>query len=251
MSLRLHVAEALPWLDSEDRVRAPANGLLLLAPDAKELLRTQPGRLAHWRFGVLREGVAPGPWARPILVGSDDGVGIRCFSVGDDAPDLFEIVKPVLGDILDCLKGAFGNPIWLIRTSPRAPPSRRAAERAPSEVRLRDGSLVPAWSTETPALNAVAVPAPLTRLFLESCWTSVDGVLGGISLDGAEQGATREVAHTRGNLAAADFGRVQAAFETTLLFENLGFEVLTRGSFAAAQELLRQHGWWDGLVIDV
>lgn len=249
MSLRLHIAEALPWLDSQGMVRAPTEGLLLLAPDARELLRSRPGSLAQWRFGVLREGVTPGPWARPILVGGNNGVGVPCFSVGDGAPDLFDVVKPVLSDMLECLIEAYGNPIWLIRTPPRVPPSRRSSQRPLSEVRLRDGSLVPAWATETPALDAVAVPAMLTRMFIESCWSSVDGVLGGVSL--VSEGDAREAALRRGRLTAGDLAGVQAAFETTLLFENLGFEVLTRGSFESAQGLFHEHGWWDGLALDV
>ena len=108
--LRLHIAQAMPWVDSQGQIRSPYEGVSLLEARAAQFVEQGLDGLAGWRIGVLSDDEPPPQWAKPILVGEGSlETSVTCYTLGERAREYVEHLKPFLHDFLVWLRARYGS----------------------------------------------------------------------------------------------------------------------------------------------
>jgi hypothetical protein len=249
--LRLHIAQAMPWVDSQGQIRSPYEGVSLLEARAAQFVEQGLDGLAGWRIGVLSDDEPPPQWAKPILVGEGSlETSATCYTLGERAREYVEHLKPFLHDFLVWLRARYGSPVLLLKDHvPRVggPPLELSEAIVSGMQRVPKGFL---------ALRAtsgflVADQEPRTQdEFLDLWWPSPLGVLGGLVFRESTSDQARRRILGAGRISAEDLEEVKLLFETSDLFENLGFFVLSRGAWAETQSALDKGGWLDGMPLN-
>lgn len=248
--LRLRVAESLPWVDSAARVRSSLDGFRLLAPSAREAIHTHGWSSVAWEFGVLCD-QADTPDVKAILFDDDDITASPAagFPVGyRHARQYQSTLRPLWTDYLTWFSQEFGAPTYFL--------SDEVWQDDTGWMELSDGVKRGLFGDAHFAVRETTrrgwVSSKLTsdiRSLLQHWWPSSLGGLAGVVVR-SDATATIDRVRQSGVITAAELPDVVTAFETTPVFDQLGFVAMcTTRTWPDIQGALRRQGWHDGRVV--
>lgn len=226
--LHLQLQPALPWVDSQGNVRLPVEGFESLGPSARSNVWTQ-GLFSLWKCGVL--GVVPGgDWARPIIrTEGREAVTAVGYSLGTRARKAFPQVRGLLIKLAASMVSGLGFPTWYLRPSPFS----RTNDQL-QRLQLR--------ASGVPGLSEIVAAPTDVALTMETAWLHPDDSLTCIVRSNREADVRIPVELDR-------LEDIQLIAESSLLYDGLGFDVMSRRSWPEVQEAARKLGLTDGLVV--
>ena len=251
-SLRLHVAESLPWVDSAHRVRSPFDAFRILDASSRRSLTENQRAATLWEFGVLQESRSHPDSAKPMLVDEEAGRAITVYPLGyEDAPHYREALQHLWISFFEWIQTTWGSGFFLLSDEVW----RDSGGWANLGTALDEGHFGPSDLTLLQTRRSGVYFANLTQTqidwLLRRWWPSPMGGIAGVVARASHHVRILERLRVSGYLCAEDLPDIAAVFETTPVFDNLGFVILSYGEpWEAIRRALAHQGWTDGAQLN-